>query len=180
MSGRWFCVGIAVAILGGCGSIRTGEDFDPAVDFSDYSTYSWLNDPALLSVNPQMIAADTEPMLKAATRSALGQRGLRFLAERDDADLLISFTLGDREQLYVGQATYRPGTGWNEAGFGAGERDVTDYRRGRLAVDVFDRASKRPVWHGWASKDLTLADQANVERTVRQVVEKIFAGFPPG
>jgi hypothetical protein len=58
--------------------------------------------------------------------------------------------------------------------------DVRQYREGTLSIDVFDAKTHRPVWHGWAKKELTRADIENSEGPIRKAVTAILAKFPPG
>ncbi len=52
-------------------------------------------------------------------------------------------------------------------------------REGTLSIDVFDASGHRPVWHGWAKKELTRADMAQSEHPIQRAVAAILAKFPP-
>jgi hypothetical protein len=58
--------------------------------------------------------------------------------------------------------------------------DVRQYTEGRLAIDVFDGKLKRPVWHGFATKTISSADQADPQKAIDAAVAAIVAEFPPG
>jgi hypothetical protein len=57
--------------------------------------------------------------------------------------------------------------------------DVRQYREGTLSIDVFDGHTHRPVWHGWAKKELSRKDIEQSETPIRQAVTSVLAKFPP-
>jgi Domain of unknown function (DUF4136) len=48
-----------------------------------------------------------------------------------------------------------------------------------LSIDVFDNHTHRPVWHGWAKKDLSEKDIEQSEEPIRQSVAAVLSKFPP-
>jgi hypothetical protein len=48
-----------------------------------------------------------------------------------------------------------------------------------LAIDVFDVASRRPVWHGVATKTIHESDREDAGGTIKAAVDAILEGFPP-
>ena len=48
-----------------------------------------------------------------------------------------------------------------------------------LAIDIFDTADRRPVWHGVATKRISDADRKDAAATIRAAVDAILVGFPP-
>jgi hypothetical protein len=48
----------------------------------------------------------------------------------------------------------------------------------RVAV-IFDAKTHRPVWHGWAKKELTSKDIAQSEQPIRRAVAAVLAKFRP-
>lgn len=70
--------------------------------------------------------------------------------------------------------------GWGGAYYGMGmETNVRQYQKGMLALDVFDVAQHRPVWHGVATKSITESDRKKMDQTVQAAVDAILEGFPP-
>jgi hypothetical protein len=57
--------------------------------------------------------------------------------------------------------------------------DVRQYREGTLSVDVFDAHRHRPVWHGWAKKELTRSDVENSTQAINKAVKAVLDEFPP-
>jgi len=61
----------------------------------------------------------------------------------------------------------------------ANEVDVRQYREGTLSIEVFDARTHRPVWHGWAKKELHTGSVERAEGPARVAVEAVLARFPP-
>lgn len=62
---------------------------------------------------------------------------------------------------------------------GGGAIDVRQYREGTLAIDIFDAHTNKPVWHGWAKKELTRSDIERSEAPIRTAVAAVLEKFPP-
>ena len=102
---------------------------------------------------------------------------------------LTSFTVGARDEIRVDSypsmgmgysAGYPSHWRWGASYYCcATETEVRQYTTGMLAVDVFDVAEKRPVWHGVATKTITDADRKRQEETIQAAVDAIVVGFPP-
>jgi hypothetical protein len=63
-------------------------------------------------------------------------------------------------------------------GYGT-ETTVRQYQKGMLAVDIFDVAERRPMWHGVATKSITESDRKKMDETVDAAVTAVLEGFPP-
>jgi hypothetical protein len=61
---------------------------------------------------------------------------------------------------------------------GGKDIDVRQYREGTLAIDVFDVHDRRPVWHGWAQKELTRKEVEQSAAPVHDAVQSVLAKFP--
>ena len=90
------------------------------------------------------------------------------------ADQVVDFTIGARERIDVHS---HPG-GWGlgpaaPAGTLGDDIDVHQYREGTL--DVFDVHTRRPVWHGWAQKELTRKDVEQSSAPIHAAVESVLA-----
>jgi hypothetical protein len=67
-------------------------------------------------------------------------------------------------------------SGWRWGGFGDTTTFVENYKVGTLVVDIFD-ASKRAIWHGFASDALSDSAKSNAQAT-EEAVDKLFRNFP--
>lgn len=168
--------------LSGCETLRVGSDYDRAANFSSYHTFTWLPRQEYSYVNPMMIE-----QAKDAILSALEQKGYRYVADSAEADFAVDFTLGSHERVDV--HTYPQPYAWPWYGYGrfwwgypywGTGIDVSRYREGTLAIDVFDAKTHRPVWHGWAKKELSHEDIVKSSDAIRQAVDAVLAKFPPG
>ena len=123
-----------------------------------------------------------EPSVMAAIRSALESRGYQFTDELESADFLLSFTIGSREKIgpdeysSITRDQLGPG-GWGTAYFGLATG--TPYLQGVLAIDVFDAAEKRPVWHDVAGRAIKEEEREDMRPVIDEVVASILAQFPP-
>jgi hypothetical protein len=54
---------------------------------------------------------------------------------------------------------------------------VRQVREGTLSIDAFDNRTHRPVWHGWAKRELSQQDMT--PEAIRNTVSAVLAKFPP-
>ncbi len=95
-----------------------------------------------------------QPRNMSALENGLVAKGYKYVIEAKDANFVLSFTIGSREEIKVDSypsmsADYgRAGRwGWGGAYYGYGtETQVRQYTKGMLAVDIFDVKERRPVW----------------------------------
>lgn len=107
-----------------------------------------------------------------AIREVLKSKSLNFVEDASNADFMISFTVGSREK--TGPDNPERG-GWSTA-LSGGE---SLYVQGILAIDVFDAAEQRPVWHGVAGKTISEVEREDMQSVINAVVASILADFPP-
>jgi hypothetical protein len=123
----------------------------------------------------------------SAARSELTRRGLRFVEDPLEADLVVAFTVGSREGIritsYPTRSFQRGRRGrrhtWRDYWATSSVR-TRQYTEGQLAIDLFDVEQARPIWHGTVSRRVTQRDRNEPDETIRGVVEAILGRFPPG
>jgi len=182
---------IAALLLAACASgpqIQSFQDYNPAVDFSGYRTWSFISD------TPMIVASTSAPMnpllqtrIMQAVRADLEAKGFRYVDDAEHADAVVSFTIGSRAQIRVDQypVSYRDSFGRYyptrtlAVGYGS-ETVVRQYTEGQLAIDVFDVKSRAPAFHGSATSRVRESDRENPEPLLRAAVGEALAGFPPG
>ena len=186
-----FALLAATLALSGCATgFKAMYDHDASHDFAGYQEFAWIADnpmkvgQGVTTVNPLL-----EPRIMAAMESALEAKGFRKVDAPRDADFVLSFTIGARDKVRVDSypsmtvgysAGYPSHWRWGAAYHCcASDTRVREYTQGILAVDVFDVAEKRPVWHGVASKNISESDRKKLDETIRAAVDAIVAGFPP-
>ncbi|HVW71119.1 MAG TPA: DUF4136 domain-containing protein, partial [Steroidobacteraceae bacterium] len=177
---RWVGIAVASLLLAGCASLRTGADYDRAADFSGFHRFAWMPREHHDSSNPIVVRRAHE-----AIEAELARRGFVDAGDPTAADFIVDFTIGSRERVDVASypapygMSYRNYPDWWGHRYWGGAVDVREYREGTLSIDVFDAHTDRPVWHGWASKELTSSDLKHSQRPIRAAVEAVLRRFPP-
>lgn len=164
--------GLAAAVLGllGCAA---GVQTERVTDYplEQPHSYAWVtDDPVLIQLGddqPNVRTPENEKRLRAAIDRELQARGFTS-APRDQADLLVAFTVGTtmRYRLEGGAA----GTSYG------GIQPGTKQTKGTLNIYLVDRAAQHEVWHGWTSKWLSKSEDPDA--VVNDAVGKIMAAFP--
>ncbi len=182
---------LGCALLSACASqgLRPDTDYDTSTDFSSFTTFSWIDsNPLIRTATQRPLSPLVQERLMASAREALTGRGLRFVENAADADLAVAFTVGSRDGIRitsyptsnfhgpVGRRDYR----WRRGYWGTTSQVRTrQYTEGQLAVDLFDVAEARPVWHGTVSRRITQREQGEPDAALREAVFAIAAEFPP-
>ncbi|HMK87933.1 MAG TPA: DUF4136 domain-containing protein [Steroidobacteraceae bacterium] len=167
-------------VLTSCASIRVGSDFDHAASFAEFHAFSWMPRENYGSRNPLVVEHARD-----AIQAALTRKGFAYVSDPAAADFMVDFTIGSRARMevesypvpYTGE--YWGYRGWWGSRYWGTQIDVQQYREGTLAIDVFDAHGHRPVWHGWAKKELTKLDTERSEAPIREAVDAVLAHFPP-
>jgi hypothetical protein len=163
---------LAIALTG-CANLRTGHEFDYGADFQSYETYAWVTDELTLigagSGNPRVRNETNEKLIRAAIDRELAERGFQKV-EMADAELVVTFAVGLREEIRIEGAdtTY---------GLLAFKGSTPKYYEGSLTIDLFARATRRHVWHGWGRESLDVGADAKV--VIDEAVGEIMKPFPP-
>ena len=170
------CLG---ALLVSCATMQVGSDFDHAATFSAYHAFAWMPREHYGSRNQLVIQRARD-----AIQAELTRKGFVYVSDSTAADFVVDFTIGSRERVDV-QSYPAPydGVYWTLPGwwgpYWGTTIDVHKYREGTLSIDIFDARGHKPVWHGWAKKELTRSDMERSEGPIRDAVSSILAGFPP-
>jgi len=150
--------------LSACTTLQGGSDFDQSANFSGYHTFAWMPRERYGSSNPLVVQRAQD-----AIQAELVHKGFSHVGDSAAADFVVDFTIGARERMDVHAypapygGWYGGYPGWWGYPYWGTELDVRQYREGTLSIDVFDARSHRPVWHGWAKKELTQADMEHSE-----------------
>jgi hypothetical protein len=179
-----------VSVLAGCASTPPVIDFDPSADFTQYKTFAFIGEHPLMRAEGAETASPLlEGRLVQTTEDALAAKGLTRIEDAELADITIAFTVGGRDKIQVNSypEPYRPyygggyRGGWGVPYYGVGtstSTSVKQYTEGTLAIDVYEVATHKPVWHGKATKRITKKMQENPQETVVEIVNNILASFP--
>lgn len=180
---------VALALSGCAVTPNVRTEAAPDTDFAAFSTFSFL--PAL-STDRAGFHSLVSQQLMFSTRRELEVRGLVFVPDPADADMLVNFHAHVAEQLRV-RSTPDPWVGtsyWNHrrgryqpwrghAHWPAHSRlEVDQISEGRLSVDLIDRRQNVLVWEGVASKRLTQSTMNDLGPAMDAAIHQIFADFP--
>ena len=165
-----------------CSSITTESDYRADADFSTYKTFAFISDKPLLMAQTAPVSPLFEGRAMTAARDELTNKGFQFVENREQADFVVSFTLGARDKIRVTNypSSYRGPGGWTWGAPYHNDVDVRNYTEGTLAIDIFDVGERSPVWHGWAVKTISTGDRRNPTPVINEVIKAILADFPPG
>jgi len=177
---RAFGLALLLGMASGCDSIQTNSDFNPAIDFSNYRTFSWISDNPMIAASPT-VSPLTQGRVELAIIDVLQQKGIVYVSNQATADLVISFTAGSHQKVRVDTTSYPVGyRGPYMWGMGYYQDiDVREYTQGRLSIDMFDTKLRQPVWHGWGTKSVTGSDRNNPAPVIKKAVAAILQDFPP-
>ena len=174
----WAC--LAAVVLAACASLRVGSDYDKAATFTAYHTFAWMPREHHGTHNALVVQRARDSI-----QAVLTHKGFASVEDSSGADMVVDFTIGARDRIDI-QSYPAPygGVFWGRYGwwgypYWGNQVDVRQYREGTLSIDVFDARTHRPVWHGWAKKDLSREDIENSEVAIRTAVEAVLANFPP-
>lgn len=170
MKRRFFLIGLVAAMAACSSTPRIDTDHDPTADFSRYQTYSWAYTAAPSGMNPLLYER-----VRGSIDRSLAARGF---TQQSPGDFAVAFTVGARDKVQVNDfgsyAPYYRGYRWGWGGMG--RVDVDQYTEGTLTIDVYDVATKQPVWHGVATQNIS--GTPNQER-IDAAIDLVLARFPP-
>ena len=179
-----------VTFLAACAStFEATYDYDRKHNFSNYQTFAWISkNPMIVAETNRVVNPLLEGHIMSALKDGLTAKGFQHVMMPENADFVVSFTVGSREKIKVDSyptmsggyyAGGRPGHwGWGGGYYGT-ETTVRQYTKGMLAVDIFDVKERRPVWHAVATKTISESDRKKIKETVDMAVNSILGGFPP-
>ncbi len=174
----------AILTLAACATMQVGSDYDRQASFTNFHTF------AIMRREHQNVH---NPLVVQRTEDAISQdlvaKGYRQVNDPASADFTVDFTVGSKERTDInsypepyaslGWGGWGWGPGWWGGPYWGSNLDVRQVREGTLSVDVFDAHTHRPMWHGWAKKDLSRRDIDQSEEPIRKAVAAVLANFPP-
>jgi Domain of unknown function (DUF4136) len=180
--------GGVLATLAGCNTVAVRTDYARDMSVSTCHTYAFAQEHV---ANADQPAAYGNPLnaerLKVAVQANLAAKGIQLAADRASADCVVGYALGSRQVFddYYGGGWYGGigfGGGFRRGRFGGGfgydgpwvQNEV------RIAVDLFDARSHKPIWHASASQDTYELSGPNAEAKINPAAAAIFNKFPGG
>lgn len=175
---------LATFMLSACASTpNTLSNSAPGIDFSQYSTFGFLQNPSTDAQNYQSLETS---YLKVAVSQQLDRRGLSY---SNSPELLVNFYINTQEKIrsrsvpttsaYYGYRDpfYDPWGGYGTVGMGY-ETRIEQYTEGTLNIDVVDAATNKLIWEGAVTGRVTDRNIKNLEQTIDNAVADVMTAFP--
>jgi hypothetical protein len=169
----------ASSLLASCATVQVASDYDRSANFSTYHTFTLMQRQHRGILNP-LVATRAEDDIS----QELQRRGYTPATDSANTDFTVDFSIGAEDRININSypAAYMGPLGggpvWGGPYWGS-NLDVHQYREGTLAIDVFDAHTHRPVWHGWAKKELSPKDIEQPAEPINKAVSSVLAKFPP-
>jgi hypothetical protein len=160
----------ALGLLAACSSLRTTTDYDRAVDFSRFHSYTFH----LHTRGNELL----EKRLERALTDTLNAKGLRLDDSNPDLWVEVHTSQGRQTVAAPGWGPYGYGWGWGWGWWGW--RPWYSVPVGTVVVDLLSAHDKQLVWRGTATDVVDpQATPAEREREISDAVAGMFREFPP-
>jgi PBP1b-binding outer membrane lipoprotein LpoB len=165
----------AASLIVGCAApVKTEHDSE--VSFDTYQSFAWQAPEETSIEDPELDSGMMDRRMADALVAALTDAGYNPV-ESSGADFRVSYHLVELESRGSGSG-FSVGIGGSSGnvasgisfGSGSGGPDLN------LVLDVIDGDSGELVWRGWSETTGTALSEAE---TLRKVVDRILAKFPP-
>ena len=159
---RLACVGIVMVTLAACATKppQPVVDFAPDYDFSQPKTIAFYAlSGSVTGNNPSELTDFQRDRIDSALRGSLEAKGLVFVENTSDADLLLSWHLNLMEKTDVksyNNPSYGASMGYSRYNrysmyncyncMGQTDVRVTEYTQGTFIIDMIDPEEKASVW----------------------------------
>lgn len=172
----------SILLLAACATIKTGSDFDETVDFTKFQSAAWLTQDIIVPVDSEPVSPLAVKRIRQAIEQQLRTVSIQVTDDLAQADLEITAVVGAHREvdrrIYPVHVHAHAHSGWCGPWCLETEYVERSYTEGELSVDLFDRRTGEPVWHGWAQKALTTADHEDPRASIETAVEAMFTDFP--
>ena len=163
------------------GDVRT--DYDHTVNFSQYNTYSWGK---VQTSNPFFVTR-----IQQAVDKQMQAKGWTLMPTGGSVTVFATDNIHNQQQVQTmydnigggwgggwGWGGWGWGGGWADPGFGTATTTTTNQQVSNLVIDVFDGTSKKLLWRGMATENLSSNDNRNTSM-VDGDINNMFKNFPP-
>src|SRR5450631_3148027 len=178
----------ACLALAACSGLAVRTDMNPSYSVLNCHTYAFAMEHV---ANADQPAAYANPLnaerLRVSIQSQMSARGIQ-LVDRASADCVVGYAMGSR-QVFDGYYGGYYGAGWGFGGrrgrgigFGGGWGYDGPWveNETRIAVDLFDAKSHKPIWHASASQNVYELSGPEAVQKIELATAAIFNKFPVG
>ncbi len=186
--------------LSACSTVAVRTDYAKDLSVAICHTYAFANEH-VVNAGGGDEAAYGNPLnadrLRVSIQNSLAAKGIQYV-DRAQADCVVGYALGSRQVFDTYYGGYY-GAGWGFGGFGGFGRGFGyggyggfGYGGGfgydgpwvenetRIAIDLFDAKSHRPIWHASASQNTYELSGPQAVQKIDLATAAIFAKFPAG
>jgi hypothetical protein len=149
-------------------------DHDPAVDFTKYHSYTWVDGHAKAQpLNHDRIVHGIDAQLAA--------KGWKRVDSKDAADAVLIYNVASQQERTL-STMYTGVGGYGYGGWGMGMGSTTTYENvytvGTMILDIYDAKTEKLIWRGTAS-DTIPEKSSSLAKKIDKAVVKLFKKFPP-
>jgi hypothetical protein len=176
-------IAAALFTLTACSSLSTSYDYDPAISFTQYKSYAWVEKKA--DNTSYHLDGLMDQRVKDALSRELALKGLS-TATSAEADILVNYLTKVDKKIDVDTFStdfgYNPfyGPRWGVGSSIHTQTVVREYEVGTLIVDLVDNKTGKLVWRG--TVDNTINDRDTPQERIKNINEAIAAmmlNYPP-
>jgi Domain of unknown function (DUF4136) len=176
MNARHVAAALLILCSTGCGySIKystSAADYDPAIDFSKYSTFF------VLEGDPSGSEEADQPLV-AAVETALTEKGWLEVPEGESQAVVVVNRATSARHTYESFYDGWGGWDWQPAAPARSRPFVEDYEAGTVVVTIFDAETKRAIWRNYAVDVQSASPSQNAKATDASVA-RLFKDLPSG
>jgi hypothetical protein len=142
--------------------------------WANYRTYNVMPEPRAEDIGPLAENPANRVSIKDAVHWAMKNRGLRL--DEQNPDLLVAYYAGKTDAIdpKVWGYTYSPKGSYKDQ-----QGPPSSYKSNTLVVDLIDAKSKELMWRGWSAGVINAPNNDKTENSIREVMAKIMAEYPP-
>jgi hypothetical protein len=179
-------VGFVLSELAACTPyVAVKTDYAKDMSAAICHTYAFADEHV---ANGDQPAAWANPInaerLRVSIQSNMSAKGIE-LVDRGVADCVVGYAMGTR-QVFDGYYGGYYGAGWGWGGWGRGPGWGAGWgydgpwvqNETRIAVDLFDAKSHKPIWHASASQNAYDLSGPNAVQKIDLATAAIFAKYP--
>jgi hypothetical protein len=160
-------------------SVKVSADYDRAIDFSAYKTFS------MYEMKADNVNQLNQDRIEKYIRMEMSKRG--YVESNNNPDLKVNAVTVLKNRRGISASTsyygyggfYRPYGAWGVPVAGYTSVSTYDYKDGSLVIDVIDAKVNKMIWTGSAVAEL-YNQPKNPEEAISTTVAKIMAGYPVG
>lgn len=172
--------------LAACNTLPVTTDVNPNMSVSNCHTYTFAQEHI---ANADQPSAFGNPLnaerLRVAIESNLAAKGLQRASDHSAAECVVGYAMGSRQVFndYYGGFGLGFGGGFRRGGFGGfgggwGYDGPWVQEETRIAVDLFEAHTRKPIWHASVSQSVSDLTGPNAEAKINAGTAAIFAKFP--